>query len=156
MIFQKYAAALLPGVVTLLTALQVMYGDQRFDLTERGQLIVLVAGLLLTYVLPLLSKFKWAGALKTGAAILAAVGTLIIPTFFTHFDGGAILVFLLAVVNALGTEIGVQMRKSADALEAQVYSPGVEITDVPFAEDEPRHLATSEFTHQPGDGQLSN
>lgn len=158
MIFQRYAAALLPGVGVLLTALQVMYGDNRFDETERGQLIVLVAGLVLTYVLPLLKKFKWASVLKTGASVLAAIGTLIIPTFFTGFTGNTLLIFLIALVNALATEIGVQMRTDAAALEAQVYSPGVGITDVPYPEDddEPKHLATAEFTYEPGSGKLPN
>lgn len=151
MIFQKYAAALLPGIGVLLTALQVMYGDRKFSLEERGQLIVLVAGLFLTYGLPLLKRFKWASILKTGAAVLAAIGTLVVPTFFTGFSGQTLLVFLLALVNALATEIGVKMRQTAEDLEAQVYSPGVDIASIPVSP-----IASATVTYEPGSGPLSN
>lgn len=109
-LFAKYAAALLPAAGILLGVLQVILADNLVDEGEGGQLIALVAGLVLTFGLPLLKSWRWAGALKTGAAVLAAVATLIVP-LFTGLSLSELLVFLLAVVNAIAVQIGVDMRK---------------------------------------------
>lgn len=112
---RKFAAAIIPAAVTLLGALQVAIADGAVDQTEAGQLIALVAGVAVTYFVPLLSG-AWAGGLKVGASLLAAVATLIVP-LFTGFTTEALVVFVLALLNALGTELGVAARVAVPAKE---------------------------------------
>lgn len=107
---RRYAAALLPALVILFGALQAAIADGIVSETEGAQLIALVAGLIATYVVPLVAG-AWAGLLKTGAAILAAVATLVIP-MFTGFSWTALLIVAIAALQALATEIGVQVRKT--------------------------------------------
>jgi len=106
---KKYAAALLPALVILLGALQLAIADGLIDETEGGQLIALVAGLVLTYVLPIVENARWKGALKTGAAIAAAAAALVIP-LITGFTLEGLLIFAIAVISALATDIGVELR----------------------------------------------
>lgn len=110
---KKYLAALLPGIIILFGGLQTALADERIDATEGGQLLALTAGVLLTYVVPIVGG-KWAGLLKTGSAILAAVATLIIPLVL-GFSWQSLVIFALAALSALATEIGVQVRESKPA-----------------------------------------
>ncbi|MFF8187746.1 hypothetical protein ACF044_10860 [Microbacterium sp. NPDC016588] len=105
---KNYLAALLPGIIILFGGLQTALADERIDAVEGGQLLALTAGVLLTYVVPLVQG-RWAGLLKTGSAILAAVATLIIPLLL-GFTWQALVIFALAALSALATEIGVQVR----------------------------------------------
>lgn len=107
---RKYAAALLPAGVILFGAVQTAIADGRVTNEEGGQLIALVAGLVVTYLVPLVGG-RWAGLLKTGSAILAAVATLIIP-LIAGFSWTSLLIVAIAVLNALATEIGVNVRKA--------------------------------------------
>lgn len=127
-LFTKFGAALLPALGILLGALQLAVRDNVIDETEGGQLLALVAGLVVTYLVPLVQKGP-AGLLKTGAAILAAVATLIIPLFTGGATWESIIVFALAVVNAVLTEIGVQARKDVP-LEAVLEGDVATITAV--------------------------
>lgn len=105
---RKYAAAILPALIILLGALQTALADNVIDQVEAGQLIALVAGVVTTYFVPL-SSGRWAGALKTGAAVLAAIATLIVP-LIVGFSWQSLIVVALAVLQALATEIGVHVR----------------------------------------------
>jgi len=107
--FKKYAAALLPAAVILFGAVQTVIADDVVSETEGGQLIALIAGLVATYFVPLVSGV-WAGALKTGAALLAAVATLVIP-LVTGFSWTELLIVGIAALNVLAVEIGVDIRK---------------------------------------------
>lgn len=107
---KKYLAALLPGIIILFGGLQTALADERIDATEGGQLLALTAGVLLTYVVPIVDG-KWAGLFKTGSAILAAVATLIIPLIL-GFSWQSLVIFALAALSALATEIGVQVRET--------------------------------------------
>lgn len=107
-VFRTYAAALLPAVITLLGALQLAIADNIIDETEAGQLIVTFAGVVITYLVPVFDG-KWRGLFKTGFSVLAAVGTLIVP-LVTGFTWTALVIFGLALLNAVATEIGVQIR----------------------------------------------
>jgi hypothetical protein len=119
-LIQKYGAALLPALATLLTTFQLFRQDGVIDETERGQFLILIAGLIVTYAVPLV-KGRWAGALKTGAQLVAAVGMLVFPLISGGFETDALIVFALALVNALLTEIGVQARTDEPlTAEAQV------------------------------------
>jgi predicted outer membrane lipoprotein len=115
-LFAKYAATLLPALGILFGVLNIILADELIDDTEKGQLIAVVAGLVLTYLLPLLKTWRWAAALKVGASVVAAVATLIIPTFTGGFNANTLLIFGVAVLNALATELGVDMRK--DVIDA--------------------------------------
>jgi hypothetical protein len=106
--FRKYAAAILPALIVLFGALQTALADNVVDQVEAGQLLALVAGLITTYFVPLLSGRR-AGLLKTGAAVLAAIATLILPLIF-GFTWQALVIVALAALNAIATEIGVQSR----------------------------------------------
>lgn len=106
---RTFAAALLPAAFLILGAVQVAIADNRIDEVEGGQLIALAAGPVFQYFLPLLPG-KWAGGLKTGFAVLAAIATLIIPLVI-GFTWQALVLVGLAAVQALATEIGVQLRK---------------------------------------------
>lgn len=106
---RRYAAALLPALVVLFGAVQTAIADGIVTETEGGQLLALFAGLILTYALPLTSGV-WAGLLKTGAAILAAVASLVIP-LINGFSWTALLIFGIAILQAVATEIGVDIRK---------------------------------------------
>ncbi|OOB90279.1 hypothetical protein [Rathayibacter sp. VKM Ac-2630] len=106
---QKYLAALLPGFILIFGALQTALADERIDDVEAGQLLALVAGAITTFGVPLL-KGRWAGGLKTGAAILASVATLIIPLVL-GFTWQSLVIAILAALSALATEIGVQVRE---------------------------------------------
>jgi hypothetical protein len=118
-LFRTYAAALLPAAIVLLGALQTALADNLIDATEAGQLIALFAGVGATYFVPLAGG-AWAGLFKTGFAALAAVATLIIP-FFTEFTWQALVIFALAILQAIATEIGVNAR-IIDARETDVVT----------------------------------
>jgi hypothetical protein len=105
---RKYAAAILPAIIILLGALQTALADGIVDVTEGGQLIALTAGVGGTYLVRLVDG-PWAGALKTGSAILAAIATLIIPLVL-GFSWQALVIVALAALQVLATEIGVQYR----------------------------------------------
>ena len=105
---KKYLAALLPGIIILFGGLQTALADERIDATEGSQLLALTAGVLLTYVVPVVDT-RWRGMFKTGSAIFAAVATLIIPLLL-GFTWQSLVIFALAALSALATEIGVRVR----------------------------------------------
>lgn len=105
---KRYLAALLPGFIILFGGLQTSLADDRIDAVEGGQMIALTAGVLITFVVPIVDG-RWAGLLKTGAAMVAAVATLIIPLIL-GFSWQALVIVALAALSALATEIGVQVR----------------------------------------------
>lgn len=106
--FRKYAAALLPALIVLLGALQTAIADGVVSEAEAGQMIVMLGGVIATYFVPL-SDGAWAGALKTSSALMAATGVLIIPLVF-GFTWESAVIFALAALNAIATEIGVESR----------------------------------------------
>lgn len=111
--FRTYAAAILPGLIILLGSLQTAIADGIVTEAEAGQLIFALAGVIATYLAPLF-KGTWAGFFKTGSAVLAAVATLIVPLVL-GFSWSSLVIFALAALTALATEIGVQVRTAADS-----------------------------------------
>lgn len=127
----KYGAVILPAILTLLGTLQLFLADDIISGEEGGQLIVLSAGLVITYFVPLL-KSGWAGALKTGMQVLVAIGMLIIPLVQGGLDTQALIAFVFTALNALATEIGVQAR--TEPVVAEVLADGTAvITSLPVA-----------------------
>lgn len=113
--FQKYAAALVSIALAAVVFLQSAFADS-LDVAEVAQLVAIVAGAIITFLVPLLGG-SWAGGLKTGAAIIAAAATAVAPFLLT----GTItpeqwMVVALAVLNVLGVELGVQARKDGEAV----------------------------------------
>lgn len=62
---KKYLAALLPGIIILFGGLQTALADERIDSVEGSQLLALTAGILVTFVVPIVDG-RWAGLFKTG------------------------------------------------------------------------------------------
>lgn len=108
---QKYGAALISIALVAFAFLKTALANH-LDAAEVAQLIALVAGAVTVYFVPLLGGV-WAGGLKTGAAIVAAAATALVPFLLQ----GTITpeqwtIVALAVLNALGVEVGVNARKS--------------------------------------------
>lgn len=124
---QKYGAALISIALVAFAFLKTALADS-IDAAEVAQLIALVAGAVIVYLVPLV-PIRWSGALKTGAAVLAAAMTAIVPFLLQ----GTITpeqwtIVALAVLNALGVEVGVQARASgivADTATGQPVSTAV-------------------------------
>lgn len=133
---KKYAAALLPGFIILFGGLQTALADDRIDSIEGGQLLALTAGVLVTFVVPVVDG-RWRGLFKTGSAIFAAVATLIIPLVL-GFTWQSLVIFALAALSALATEIGVQVR--SEPIDAGEATPGT-VLNITTAQD-PGRVAT--------------
>lgn len=109
-VFQKYAAALLPFFVLVIGASQTVL-KTGWDATIDIPFAIIVLGAVVTYIVKLLPS-GWQGGVKTGVAIVTTVLAAIVPFFLPgRFHLSASLpVFIVAVLNALATEFGVQIR----------------------------------------------
>lgn len=114
MVLNKFAAALLQLAVLVLGAVQAALIDG-ITATEVWQLIALGAGAAGTFFLPIVDDAKWKGVLKTGSAVAAAVAAAVVPLVGGAFDANAMIIVVLAFINALAVETGVQMRTVAEA-----------------------------------------
>ena len=113
----KYAAALLSIAIVILTAFVALPAEQ---VTPAAivQLALLGIGAIVTYLVPLATG-RWTGILKTGAAIVAAILTAVLPFVLTgHITSTQIVIVVLAALNALAVEVGVQLRKDRLTLAA--------------------------------------
>lgn len=130
--FKKYAPALLPIVIIVITFLTSV-GQRPITAGDLWQLAALVAGAIVTYLVPLTGGV-WPGLLKTGAAIVAAAATAAIPLVTQgHLTYQNWLIIVLAALSALATEIGVQVHKttvSAPSSSATTLATG----DVPVVQ----------------------
>lgn len=110
MVLNKYLAALLSIGIVILTAFVAIPEADRNPATI-GQLAILALGAIVTYLVPLLDS-KWAGFLKTGSAVAAALIAAAVP-FITEgsITGVQVAIVALAALNALAVEVGVQVRK---------------------------------------------
>lgn len=117
MVINRYAAALLSILVTLVAAFAAIPADQ-FDATAAVQLGILAAGAVTTFFVPLVDG-KWKGLLKTGAAVAAALLTAVVPLLSgAGLDATNLAVVVLAGLNALAVEVGVQIRQDTPAVAA--------------------------------------
>jgi len=109
--FQKYGAAIVSILLIATQFVRASIGDG-FDNAETWQLVALVAAAVITFLVPLFSG-KWAGLFKTGATLLGALAAAVIPfALQASITSEQILTVALAVLTALGVEIGVQARTS--------------------------------------------
>lgn len=114
---QKYGAALISIALVAFGFLKSAFRDD-LDAAEVWQLVALVAGAVLTFLVPLVGG-RWAGLLKTGAAAVAAAATAIVPFALQgYLTPEQWTIVILAVLTVLGVEVGVQARVS------EVKAPG--------------------------------
>jgi O-antigen/teichoic acid export membrane protein len=133
-IFQKYAAALLPFFILVVGASQtVLKFGQEPDWNAIITFAIVVLGAVLTFIVKLVAA-RWQGALKTGIAILTTILSALLPFVLPGgFDPAAnVPVIIVAVLNALATEFGVQIRTGDNAISGGI------VRDV---DSEPTHLA---------------
>ncbi|UAJ16131.1 membrane protein [Microbacterium phage RikSengupta] len=109
MILNKYAVALLQVLLLFVAALQAALTDGLITPTEYWQLAGLFVGAVVTYYARILDA-GWAGALKVAGAVLGALIAAVIPFLTTGWTSEAIAIVALAVINALATQFGVDMR----------------------------------------------
>lgn len=124
-IFQKYAAALLPFFVLVVGASATVFpkAGEPADWNAIAQFVVLVLGAVVTYVAPLLDS-RWRGFAKTGVAIVAAVVSALLPFILpSGFDPSvSVPVIVVAVLNVISTELGVQIRTGDNAVSGGVVA----------------------------------
>lgn len=131
----RYSTALLPLAVLVLGVLDAAdkAGANLLGWQTITQLVILLATTGAAFWLPLVPG-KWAGALKTGAAIVGAIVSALVATVPDgHFTSATLILFLTAAVKAVAVQVGVSIRtdtaKVNDATEDMVTTvPDVEET----------------------------
>lgn len=108
MILNKYMVGLLQVLIISVTALQAAIADGLTE-TEVWQLSGLVVGAIVSVYVPL-TKGAWAGALKVGGALAGALIAAVVPFLMEGWTPAAAVIVTLAVLNALATQIGVNVR----------------------------------------------
>ncbi|WP_413600859.1 hypothetical protein [Curtobacterium sp. Curtsp57] len=137
----RYLAAILPLGVAVLG---VFDAAQRTGTALLGwqtitQLILLLATTGAALVLPLVPG-KWAGALKTGAAIVGAIVSALIATIPDgHFTQATLILFLTAALKAVAVQVGVTVRTDAAKVvdAGSTSDPGVPSITTVSASPEP-------------------
>jgi len=115
MVLNKYAAALLNIALVIFGGLAVI---EVWNIDAVAQFVALAGGSIVVYYAPLLDA-KWAGALKTGAAVVIAIVAALVPLVNGgDYSGQSIALVVVAGLNALATEVGVKLRKDDVALAA--------------------------------------
>lgn len=108
MTLNKYAVGLLQVAIIAVTALQAAVA-LGWSLTAAFQLAGLIIGAIVSVFVPLLEG-RWAAGLKVGGAVLGALIAAIIPFVTDGWSPGAIVIVVLAGLNALATQLGVDIR----------------------------------------------
>lgn len=109
----KYLTAILTAAVTVGTALAtVAHGS--IGLTEVVQLVLVALGAVAAYIVPVLPG-GWRGGVKVGAVILAAVLTAAVPFLLGGWSLEAVVIVILAGINALAAQLGVAVRVDAES-----------------------------------------
>jgi len=109
-LFSKYAAALLPFFVLVVGASQTVL-HAGFNLQVDIPFAIIVLGAILSFIVPLINK-AWQGGLKTGIALATTVLSAVLPFVLpgTVHLSASLPVVIVAVLNALATELGVYIR----------------------------------------------
>lgn len=143
----KWYAALLHIGITIAGGLGAAVAAPR-DLSVWLQLAVIAAGSVVTYAVPLVNT-KWQAALKVilGAALPAVIAAALpfIPIVGKGFDPQNILPLIVAVLAALGTQIGVDSRtaKTAPVIRQQFSTPTYATTVIGPASAATGNVATA-------------
>jgi hypothetical protein len=134
----RYLTSLLPLAVAVLGVLDAAQrtGTALVGWQTITQVVLLIVTTGAAYWLPLVPG-KWAGALKTGAAIAGAIVSALIATIPEgHFTQATLILFLTAAFKAVAVQVGVTIRvDAAKVIDAGSTSdPGVpSITTVSVA-----------------------
>ena len=139
MILNKYLVALLQVLLLFVAALQASLTDGLITPTEYWQLAGLFVGAVVTYYAKILDA-GWAGALKVAGAVLGALIAAVIPFLTTGWTPESITIVVLAVINALATQFGVDMRVDS----AKQVLADTRVDDVAITEVDPRSVAAAE------------
>lgn len=117
--FTRYLASLLPAAIIIIGGLQAIL-DNPGNWTVIVQFALLVVGTGVAFVVKLVPDAHWQGRLKTGAQIVTVILTALAPFLLPGgFDPNVnATLIVVAVLNALATEFGVQVRKDAYRLAA--------------------------------------
>lgn len=121
LISQKYAAALLPFLVLVITSFQTALSGG-IDVVESLQLGGILIGAAVTFIVPLVGG-SWAGLLKVAGGVLGAVLAAAVPIALDAWSPESITVLVLAGLNALAVQLGVSIR--LDGVQNAVASPDV-------------------------------
>lgn len=114
---QKYAAALI-SVGIILVGYLAQLGDGVFGGPNVVQLGALVVAAIGTYVAPLLAG-RWAAAAKVALPVLAAIFAAVYPFVVAgHLTGNQIAIVFLAALQALGAQVGADLRLDAAQVRA--------------------------------------
>lgn len=108
MIVNKYLSGLLAVLIVGITAFQAALVDG-FTVTEAWQLAGLLVGVFVTTYVPLLEA-GWAGALKVAGAVVGAGIAAVVPFVTGGWSMSAVVIVVLAVLNALAVQLGVNVR----------------------------------------------
>lgn len=141
MILNKYLVALLQVLLLFVAALQAALTDGLITPTEYWQLAGLFVGAIVTYYARILDS-GWAAGLKVAGAVLGALIAAVIPFLTTGWSPEAIAIIALAVINALATQFGVDMR--VDSSKEIILDPGK--SNLAIAEVDPKAAAAAEAT----------
>jgi hypothetical protein len=122
MIINRYLSAILSTAIVILTA-WVAIPKSAFTLGDPqiAAFVALAGSTVVSYLVPLVPG-KWPGALKTGVGILAAVFTAVWPLLAGASIDWTLVV--LAALNALGQEVGVNARVDDPALTSTRVETG--------------------------------
>lgn len=129
-LISRYSSTLLPlaiGVLGILQAAQAAGRSTLLDWQTITQIALLLVGTGVIYWLPLVDT-RWQGAAKTGAAIgFAVISAVVALVPDGHFTKANAVLVITAVVKAVATELGVQIRTdSAKVIDAgSTFDPGV-------------------------------
>lgn len=147
----RFLAALLSFALILVGAIVAIPAGE-FDWKAGIQLAILGVSTGATLGLPLIPSIRWQGILKTGVpvllALLSAVTPLIVGGKYDHVTVG---LFVLGIMQALASEVGIMIRKTAAAADMQLTAAVDESKDLTPAQRDAA-LAT---TDQPALAALS-
>ena len=134
MIASKYLAGFIQLITLLMTALLAALVDG-LTIEEIWQLAGVGVGAVVTIYVPLLQG-AWAAGLKVGGAVLGAVIAAVIPLLAGTWDLSSALIVLLAGLNVLATQLGVDVR--VDSARKEYARPDlpnavIETVDAPAA-----------------------
>lgn len=138
MILSKFLVAIIQIAVLVLAALQAALSNG-LTVVESLQIVGIGIGAVVTYVVPLLAT-GWAAAFKVAGAVLGAVIAAAIPLAAGEWNASTLLIVVLAGLNALATQVGVDVR-----VQAAIKAIAREGTTVPLQLDT---AATRVAVHQ--------
>lgn len=119
MVIPKYLASIIAIATVLFGALAQLTGP--IGPTEAVQLALLLVGAVGVYVGRLLDG-SWAAGLKVGVAVATAVLTALAPLVVGNhtWSGSEVSMIILAGIQALGAQVGVDARLDARKLRSQL------------------------------------